>query len=84
MLPGTMRNVVIDYLDRKVSGARRGKDYDVCYNPEFLRQDTALEDFFKPDRIVVGEESKGTSSALVSIYKQLTENIMSTSFYAQR
>ena len=82
MLPGTMRNVVIDYLDRKVLGASRGKDYDVCYNPEFLRQDTALEDFFKPDRVVLGEETKGNSSALKSIYKQLTENIITTTFDA--
>ena len=82
MLPGTMRNVVVDYLDRKVSGAKRGIDYDICYNPEFLRQDTALEDFFKPDRVVIGEEREGNASVLKSIYKRLTDNIFTTNFDA--
>ena len=82
MLPGTMRNVVVDYLDRKVSGAKRGIDYDICYNPEFLRQDTALEDFFKPDRVVIGEEREGNASVLRSIYKRLTDNIFTTNFDA--
>ncbi len=49
MLPGTMNEIVIDYLDQECKKTR-GKDYDVCYNPEFLRQESAYEDFFIPDR----------------------------------
>jgi len=53
MLPGTMRNIVMDYLQRNSSSSSKiGRDYDVCYNPEFLRQNTAFDDFFRPDRVV--------------------------------
>jgi nucleotide sugar dehydrogenase len=84
MLPGTMRNIVMDYLQRNSSSARIGRDYDICYNPEFLRQNTALDDFFRPDRVVIGEEEEGTraSQPLTEIYQQLTENIIVTSFEA--
>ena len=82
MLPGTMRSVVINYLQTNCSSSTIGRDYDVCYNPEFLRQNTAFDDFFRPDRVVIGEEGKGASQPLKEIYQQLTENIIVTSFEA--
>jgi UDPglucose 6-dehydrogenase len=82
MLPGTMRSVVINYLQTNCSSSRIGREYDVCYNPEFLRQNTAFDDFFRPDRVVLGEEGKGASQPLKEIYQQLTENIIVTSFEA--
>jgi UDPglucose 6-dehydrogenase len=78
LVPGTMRNVVVDYLERNCS-LRRGIDYDVLYNPEFVRQHSALEDFFIPDRVVIGQEKVGTSS-LSDLYTQLTDNIVLTGF----
>ncbi|HEX2230786.1 MAG TPA: nucleotide sugar dehydrogenase [Nitrososphaeraceae archaeon] len=82
MLPGTMRKVVINYLQTNCPSSRIGRDYDVCYNPEFLRQNTAFDDFFRPDRVVIGEDRKGASQPLKEIYEQLTENIIVTSFEA--
>jgi nucleotide sugar dehydrogenase len=82
MLPGTMRKVVINYLQTNCPSSRIGRDYDVCYNPEFLRQNTAFDDFFRPDRVVIGEDRKGASQPLKEIYQQLTENIIVTSFEA--
>ena len=82
MLPGTMRSVVINYLQTNCSSSKIGRDYDVCYNPEFLRQNTAFDDFFRPDRVVIGEDRKGASQPLKEIYQQLTENIIVTSFEA--
>jgi GDP-mannose 6-dehydrogenase len=82
MLPGSMRSVVINYLQTNSSPSRIGSDYDVCYNPEFLRQNTAFDDFFRPDRVVIGEDGKGASLPLKEIYQQLTENIIITSFEA--
>jgi UDPglucose 6-dehydrogenase len=78
MVPGTMRNVVVDYFERNCS-LRRGKDYDVYYNPEFVRQHSALEDFFTPDRVVIGQEKIGATS-LSDIYAQLTDKIVLTGF----
>jgi UDPglucose 6-dehydrogenase len=82
MLPGTMRSVVINYLQTNCPSSRIGRDYDVCYNPEFLRQNTAFDDFFRPDRIVIGEDRNGASQPLKEIYQQLTDNIIITSFEA--
>src|SRR5215207_58807 len=79
MLPGTMRNVVLDYLEANCN-LKRGKDYDVLYNPEFLRQHSALDDFFNPDRIVIGQESSGSPSPLLDLYSPLTRNIILTGY----
>jgi UDPglucose 6-dehydrogenase len=79
LLPGTMRNIVVDYLERNCSKSI-GKDFDVCYNPEFLRQKSALEDFFDPGRVVIGEGTKGSSLPLVEIFRALTRNIIVTGY----
>src|ERR671930_1050197 len=86
MLPGTMRNLVVDYMRRNCS-LKLGKDYGICYNPEFLRQHCALEDFFHPDRVVIGEEEGSSMTTTYSlplkhIYQQLTDNIIITSYEA--
>jgi UDPglucose 6-dehydrogenase len=78
MVPGTMRNVVLDYLERNCN-LRRGKDYDVFYNPEFVRQHSALKDFFTPDRVVIGQENNGSSS-VSDLYSPLTDKIILTGF----
>jgi nucleotide sugar dehydrogenase len=78
MVPGTMRNVVLDYLERNCN-LRRGKDYDVFYNPEFVRQHSALKDFFTPDRVVIGQEDS-RSSSLSDLYSALTDKIILTGF----
>ena len=44
-------------------------DYDVVSNPEFLREGSAVEDFFHPDRIVVGAESARAVALLQEIYQ---------------
>lgn len=81
ILPGTMTNMIVDYFD-KYCTRERGRDYDICYNPEFLRQATPLEDFEKPDRVIIGEYKKGSSRALVKLYEGLTNNIIVTTFEA--
>ncbi|MCS6957039.1 MAG: UDP-glucose/GDP-mannose dehydrogenase family protein [Aquificaceae bacterium] len=43
--------------------------YDVASNPEFLREGSAIEDFLKPDRIVVGVESQRAKEIFEELYK---------------
>ena len=49
-------------------------DFDVASNPEFLKEGAAIDDFLKPDRIVVGTESPQAEALLRSLYKPFTLN----------
>jgi UDPglucose 6-dehydrogenase len=54
--------------------SRRGEiKFEVASNPEFLREGTAVEDFFHPDRIVVGVESEASAFKLSEIYQPILE-----------
>ncbi len=50
---------------------KKKQPFDVASNPEFLREGTAIQDFMKPDRIVLGVESKRAKDLLCALYKPL-------------
>jgi UDPglucose 6-dehydrogenase len=47
---------------------QRGIDFDVVSNPEFLREGSAIDDFLKPDRVVVGVDNKRAEKIMREIY----------------
>jgi UDPglucose 6-dehydrogenase len=49
-------------------------DFDVASNPEFLKEGAAIDDFMKPERIVVGIESKKAENIINRLYKPFTLN----------
>ena len=67
MLPGTMRTVVIPTLE-EASGLKVGEDFGLCINPEFLREGTAVHDYFHPPKTVVGEVDKASGDVLAKLY----------------
>ena len=46
-------------------------DFDVASNPEFLREGSAINDFMRPDRVVIGCESKKAKAILKELYRPL-------------
>jgi UDPglucose 6-dehydrogenase len=63
----------------KLSLATHREDLTYASNPEFLREGSALEDFMKPDRIVVGASSKQVADRILSLYDAIEAPKISTS-----
>ena len=51
--------------------AKRGTSFDVASNPEFLREGSAIETFMRPDRVVIGVESKRAENLLRKLHNPL-------------
>jgi len=63
---GTARQV-----KRIISEENSGADFDVASNPEFLREGAAISDFMRPDRVVVGVDSKKAQEVMKEVYDPL-------------
>jgi UDPglucose 6-dehydrogenase len=63
---GTARQV-----HRIISELHPGADFDVASNPEFLREGAAINDFLRPDRVVVGVDSPRAEVVLKAVYRPL-------------
>lgn len=78
MLPGSMRGVVIPTLESR-SGKRAGTDFGVCNNPEFLREGTAVWDYYNPPKTVIGETDGEAGELLTQLYKGMSAPLVRTS-----
>lgn len=78
MLPGSMRNVVIPTLEQS-SGKVAGRDFGVCNNPEFLREGTAVYDYYNPPKTVIGETDALAGDMLVRLYEKMDAPLVRTS-----
>ncbi|HUN51157.1 MAG TPA: UDP-glucose/GDP-mannose dehydrogenase family protein [Candidatus Sulfotelmatobacter sp.] len=58
-------------VSRIIRETRPDADFDVASNPEFLREGSAIEDFMRPDRVVVGAESERAQDVLRELYRPL-------------
>ena len=70
MLPGSTRSVVIPALEQ-ASGRSVGDGLTVCVNPEFLREGTAVHDYYHPPKIVIGEEHPGGGDSMAALYADI-------------
>lgn len=61
-----------------VEKALRRPDIRVVSNPEFLREGSAVEDFLKPDRVVVGSDDQAAAMKVASLYENLSTRVIIT------
>lgn len=81
VLPGTTQSLVIPTLE-KASGKRAGVDFVVCYNPEFMREGSAVGDFFQPAVTVLGAADPAHLASLRELYDWVPGKVFETSLAA--
>ncbi len=69
--PGTTETKIIPLL-RSFVGERLGRDIHVVVLPEFLREGTAIRDFFSPGKTVIGSEKKDVAEKVAAIFRGKT------------
>jgi UDPglucose 6-dehydrogenase len=70
---GTNRGIV-----KQLNELCPGKEFDVVSNPEFLREGSSVQDFFHPDRTVIGYSSDRAKKEMFEVYRAL--NVISVPF----
>ena len=65
-----VRAAIQEELDRR----RVEIDFDVASNPEFLKEGAAIDDFMKPDRVVIGVETERAKEIMTRLYKPMMLN----------
>lgn len=78
ILPGSTESVVIPALEAG-SGKRAGTDFFVAYNPEFMREGSAIADFFQPPYTILGAQEAGRLAPVRELYEWTPGRIFETS-----
>lgn len=71
--PGSTNGIMVPVIER-VSGKKAGRDFGVAFNPEFLREGVAVEDFFEPPKTVIGVSDLRTSQIVSRIFTPVDPN----------
>ena len=74
MIPGSTEGTVIPTLER-ASGLQAGRDFGVCYNPEFLREGTSIEDFYDPPFTIIGASDDISAGVWADLYSMLDQDV---------
>ena len=73
VLPGT--NKKIGEIVEDISGKKRNVDFAVVSNPEFLREGTAVDDYYNPPVTVLGSDNVRAMNEVASLYKELSSPV---------
>ncbi len=78
VMPGTTRCEFLPVI-ASASGRGMGDGYGVSFHPEFLREGSAVQDFYEPSQIVIGGMDERTPAALASLYTDMSAPLTHTS-----
>jgi len=71
--PGAMDGVLIPMLESELGGIC-GRDFSVCYNPEFIALGDVIKGLLEPDLVLIGESDPQGGAALERLYKTYNRN----------
>ena len=77
VLPGTTENVVLPILEKE-SGKKADRDFAVCFNPEFMREGSAVDDFLNPPYTILGATNTNHLAPLRELYKNVSAPLYET------
>jgi GDP-mannose 6-dehydrogenase len=77
ILPGTSDRLVIPTLESG-SGKTAGRDFAVCYNPEFIREGTAVADFYAPPFTIIGAHDPKHGQPVAALYAAIDKPLVHT------
>lgn len=81
LVPGTVEDVLRPIIEAE-SGKKDGRDFHVCFQPEFLREGSSIRDYDKPPFTVVGANADAAAEALRSLFGHLPCEFVTTSVRA--
>lgn len=73
-VPVGTQNAVKEIIQRELDKRSKNIPFDVVSNPEFLKEGSAIDDFMKPDRVIIGSDSDKATALLREIYSAFTFN----------
>jgi len=78
VFPGTVEDIITPIIEAH-SGKLRGQDFDVCFQPEFLREGSSIKDYDNPPFTVVGTDSERAEKVLRDLFGHLPCEFLVTS-----
>jgi GDP-mannose 6-dehydrogenase len=78
VLPGTTETLMIPAIEQ-ASGKKCGVEFVVCYNPEFMREGSAVADFLQPPYTIFGSQNPEHLAPLRELYKDVPATVFETS-----
>jgi UDPglucose 6-dehydrogenase len=73
VMPGSTAGTVRSVLE-ETSGMQAGRDFGLCYNPEFIALGSVIRDFLNPDFLLIGQSDPQAGEMLEAIYKETCDN----------
>ena len=81
VVPGTVEDVLGPVIERE-SGKKEGRDFHVCFQPEFLREGTSIKDYDKPPFTIIGTRSEYPATRLRELFGHLPGEFVTTTVRA--
>jgi len=78
VFPGTVEEIITPIIEEH-SGKQKGQDFDVCFQPEFLREGSSIKDYDHPPLTVVGTDSTRAEKVLRDLFGHLPCEFIVTS-----